>query len=491
MDSEIVAPRPSALVESLRSTGYSLKAAVADIIDNSISAGARQIRIEAHWDGAASWIAIHDDGSGMTRACLVEAMRLGGTGPSTERSPGDLGRFGLGLKTASFSQSRRLTVASKVRGNEPEVRRWDLDEIGVTDEWRLLHGASTGSADRIRIHTVSGTVVLWEQMDRIVGGANVSDSHAHTRFLDQLTAVKQHLAMTFHRFLAGRGSIRIHFNGIPVEPWDPFLLDHPATQHLPHEPLGAITVQPYVLPHVSRLTSSEYAAAAGPNDWYGQQGFYVYRNKRLLVPGDWLGLGFRRDQHHKLARIAVDLPNTFDADWSIDIKKSRARPPSHVRAALRRIAAATREAAAAVYRHRGKVLARTAGSPELLWIRRVTGGRWSYVINRNHPLVRDALGAPTPDGPSVRVLIRMLEETVPVSTIVLDDSEHPEAHATPYEGAPASEVAEVALAVYRSLLKAGTPAAKARERVTSMEPFPLYAETVGAALDSVEIDGDT
>src|SRR5579872_5411751 len=124
-DFDIVAPDASAMIESLRAFGYDLPTAIADLIDNSISAGAKNVWLNFRWNGPDSFISVADDGCGMSRTTLINAMRAGSRSPLDPRTPADLGRFGLGLKTASFSQCRRLTVASKEKKNSTCIRRWD------------------------------------------------------------------------------------------------------------------------------------------------------------------------------------------------------------------------------------------------------------------------------------------------------------------------------------------------------------------------------
>src|SRR5262245_18928842 len=102
-----VPPNAPSLVNSMCASGYDLDSAVADIIDNSISARATSVRIIVHEDGESSWIAIADDGWGMDDETLRNAMTFGCIDPEEARAPDDLGRFGLGLKTASLSQCRR------------------------------------------------------------------------------------------------------------------------------------------------------------------------------------------------------------------------------------------------------------------------------------------------------------------------------------------------------------------------------------------------
>jgi len=215
------------MLEALRGLGYSTAAALADIVDNSVAAGAGEVRIQFTWDERLSQVAVLDDGLGMDDGELERAMRLGEKSPLDPREPGDLGRFGIGLKTASFSQCRRLTVTSTKDG-ERHCLRWDLDALAASrdDEWRLFEGPAPGSEELLSpiIGRNRGTLVIWEVMDRIVTpGYTVQD------FLDLVDRVQRHLAMVFHRYLQGpRPRLLLLVNGNPVEPWDPFMADHPA-----------------------------------------------------------------------------------------------------------------------------------------------------------------------------------------------------------------------------------------------------------------------
>ena len=258
------------MVEALRGLGYSTATALADIVDNSITARATRVNLTFSWSGPDSYIAVLDDGNGMTDAELDGAMRLGETNPLAERTALDLGRFGLGLKTASFSQSRRLTVASKKAG-EVSCLRWDLDVLAASsdDGWHLLEGPHEGSGplfDPLQ-RAQHGTIVLWEQLDRIV-----TAKFSEQDFLDLIDVVERHMAMVFHRYLEGpRARLRLSINGRAVAPWDPFLTNHTATWTSPPVPLeaegGRIYVQCYVLPHKDMLDPRDYDLAAGPDGW--------------------------------------------------------------------------------------------------------------------------------------------------------------------------------------------------------------------------------
>lgn len=488
---DLAGPRAEAMFESLRSFGYDLQTAIADLIDNSITARARNIWIHFHWDGEHSAITVCDDGLGMSEAELIEAMRPVSRSPVEAREPNDLGRFGLGLKTASFSQCRLLTVRTRQQRQPPVTRCWDLDYVARIKDWRLLRKAPDGAEEHLQQlnQMKSGTIVLWQKMDRLVGKTKSDDAVAHQHFLERIDHVKDHLAMVFHDYMQGPRSIKIWINGNPVEPWDPFLINHPATQRLPVEnmPIAGrnVTVTPFILPHHSKLDSESHAASAGPRGWNAHQGFYIYRNRRLLVAGNWLGLGFQKEEHYKLARIRVDVPAELDDQWQIDVLKSRAHPPSSLRGPMKRVARLTRNVASEIYRHRGARLT-PAGSGERVfpWEQRVRHSKIYYSINRNHPLVQDVLQSSS-DENKIRALLRLLEETVPVPLISINNSERPNHHAAPFEGAASRDVVSVIIQVYHSLRNGGYTSAEAKARLKTLEPFQAFPEVI-ASVDELE-----
>ncbi|MGI5411265.1 ATP-binding protein [Streptomyces chartreusis] len=483
MTYDIAAPEPAGMVASLSSLGYSLPAAVADLVDNSISVEAQNIDVEFTWAGRDSWIAVVDDGWGMTSEELVTAMTVAARGPATLRSSKDLGRFGVGLKSASFSQSRQLTVATAKVGCEWHTRTWDLDVVEESGEWRLLHGAdddTTAVLDRVRSATGHGTIVLWRRLNGYHGcDVSEDDEHTQKQFYAEAARAESHLGMVFARFLTGSRRRNLRVSGTPVEPWDPFMGNHSSVQRLPTEnlPLGgrSVRVEAFILPSAHRLTPEEYGRAAGPQGWLDQQGFYVYRRNRLILAGDWLGQrGMRREEKYNLARIAVDIPAETDAAWGVDVRKSSVVPPVGLRPHLHRIARQARVRAAEVLRHRGQVAARTHGDPLLYaWNVRRPDGRVTCRINRSHPLVQAALRPGGNSTADVRALIRLLEETVPVAALRVmhetDTSDDPEPFGGP---GPADEAAtEVAQRIYESLVSGGRSPASARERLRTMPPF--------------------
>lgn len=491
LEFDVVPPQADALMESLRATGYSLPDAVADLVDNSITAGARNVWLNFRWAGSGSQVSILDDGCGMSEAELMEAMKVGSKSPQEEREASDLGRFGLGLKTASISQARAVTVASKARNNgRVAARRWDLDHLATTKDWQLLRVpiASAGNDAERLAELTHGTLVSWDKLDRLVGDSAPDDERARQLFHEGLRAVEEHLAMVFHRFMAPPNPISIWINGQPIRPWDPFLADEPATQRLSSEVLAPlVTVTPFVLPHHSRLPADSHRIAGGPEGWNAHQGFYVYRNRRLLVAGDWLGLGFVKEEHYKLARIQVDLPNSLDHEWEIDVRKSQARPPLRFHDTLRRIARAVRQRAVDVYRHRGRSIARSTGrSSTFVWTRRVKEKKVSYVINRDHPLIADVLGAGTVESRRVRQLLRLIEEYVPIQQIWVDLAEGDESESVPFESATDREIKSLIRALYSAFVRAGLSRSEALDRLGATEAIGERYELIQSAVEELQ-----
>jgi hypothetical protein len=252
-------PEASSMIETFRAIGYSLESAIADIIDNSISASAKNVYINCNWEGSNTWIAIKDDGQGMNNDELVQAMRPGSKNPLDDRSSKDLGRFGLGLKTASFSQCRKLSVISKKESYKSTYWTWDLEFVNQTSSWDLIKYLPEGNFENEINSIKSGTIVIWNDLDRLVIDLQKDDDNALDKFLQIMSQVKNHIAMVFHRFIEN-GRIKIYFQDRPVESWNPFLPNEPATQGFPEEPFynGKVSVKGYVLPHKSKITEDQF-----------------------------------------------------------------------------------------------------------------------------------------------------------------------------------------------------------------------------------------
>lgn len=344
-DGQLVVPSASRLMGSLRSIGYDLSSAVADLVDNCLDAGAEHIEIDLVHAGEDSYVVISDDGRGMRETDLDEAMRYGSR---RSYSSDSLGHFGLGLKTASLSQCRRLTVASTTSSRRrPVCRRWDLDRVRETDQWLLEEPSLQELPDGVarRLQGRRGTVVVWQALDRVLEFRNADSGHARRALERAGERVAEHLGAVFHRFFDGslETMVRMRVNGEPVVPWDPFARDEPKTRHLPLSRLpvtigeeeAIVSVQGFILPHQRQFSSPDaHEKASGANKWNRQQGFYIYRGDRLVQSGGWSRLR-TADEHTKLARVAVDLPEGAEHLFALDVAKMRVKLPDSLRVTLK------------------------------------------------------------------------------------------------------------------------------------------------------------
>jgi hypothetical protein len=471
-------PAADALVESMRNLGYTTEAAIADLVDNSIYAKAKRINVHFEWEGAKSWAAVIDDGCGMGPKKLVQSMRPGSQNPLEIRNKDDLGRFGLGLKTASFSQARKLAVMSRSSEDKPwEVRCWDLDHVQKTGLWQLARKLPDDFKPKQLpwLPDGKGTVVLWIGLDRITGKAKPDDENSRGHFFAMVDRIRQHLEMVFHRLVGGR--LNISVNGNELEGWDPFMTYHRKTEPQPEETLekGKIKIKPYVLPHRNELTEDEFQTGAGPRRWNDHQGFYVYRNRRLLVSGSWLGLRLAKEEHHKLARIRIDLPNDLDQEWQIDLKKSLAIPPGRIEKQLKRVAQATRKKAMEVYRHRGKQVSRKASQDNgILWkISQLRTGAYSFKINREHLMISGLKKAHPAMKKGIDEVLRAVEAAIPIEAMVVQASEQPELRTDPIAQITVSQRKKMVESMFNSLVEVGETPQAAFDTVCRMEPFNL------------------
>ncbi|MDE2837959.1 MAG: ATP-binding protein [Chloroflexota bacterium] len=368
--------------------GYSLSMALADLVDNSITAGATAIHIFATVGESPLRVGVLDDGAGMGEAELLEAMRLGSRSPLEERARSDLGRFGLGLKTASFSQCRALTVVTRA-GGVTACARWDRDRVAVSDGWLVEVPDDLESVPWTERLGDTGTLVVWEKLHADSG--NGASDRDVADFVRQLDEARSHLELVFHRFLEGgpgHPRTRISLNNRPLEPFDPFHSNHPATIAGPAERIRVehehVFVQPFTLPHHGKVTPKEWEHHAGPEGYVKNQGFYVYREKRLIIHGTWFGLA-RQTELTKLARVRIDMPNSLDAAWKIDIKKASAQLPPAVRDRLRRIIEPLGAASKRTYTTRGRRLIEENRIP--VWTRVQNKNQILYRINDEHPMI--------------------------------------------------------------------------------------------------------
>jgi len=477
------APHAGILIESMRDVGYTLGSALADVIDNSITAGARKVRIFAETADAAARIAVLDDGRGMTADELMDAMRLGSRSPLESRDGNDLGRFGLGMKTASFSQCRRLTVMTRREGRT-SVARWDLDTVLKTDDWLVEIPADDEAIPWSEDLQSDGTMVLWERLDRLVDPHGVGQADL-VRRLDEAAG---HLELVFHRFLTGERGLRrvaISLNSRSLVPVDPFHSDHPATIAGPPETIRVgrqnVTIQTFTLPHHKKVSPEEWERFAGPGGYVRNQGFYVYRARRLIIHGTWFGLA-RQMELTKLARVRIDMPNALDSEWKVDIKKASAQPPPQVRQRLRQLIETIGANSKNVYTRRGR---RLADSRLPVWQRVQNKNQISYRVNSEHPVIAD-FSARLPEAlkPALTDVLEVVSSAIPMDAIFADISGQPES----VGGAELSQEAleRAVRTTYQHLRREGMATEMIAEMLQATEPFRSSWPAAAAIISKLE-----
>ncbi|WP_421681343.1 ATP-binding protein [Stenotrophomonas bentonitica] len=330
-------PDPSRLIFGLRDTGYDFNTAAADIIDNSIAAGSTEvnIQVELERDGR-KFVYFGDNGSGMDEAQLFNAMRYGAPKRSNIKS---LGKFGLGLKTASSSICLKFTIVTKASSETSLTKlAWDLEHVQSNNAWEMLKEPVTQD-DEQRFNDLCGdhgTLLIWSKCDRLLskdyeqaGGAQ--ERRAVTSRVEKL---RDHISMIFHRYLDASNpeyaDVAISVNGQWVKPWDPFFTER-SEQVLP-EHAQRISVQledgtthearmrAWILPHSKELNEEENERARISSR---AQGFYIHREGRIIHHGGWLGVFRSDDPHYSLLRVEFDFDHNLDEAFKIDVKKSR------------------------------------------------------------------------------------------------------------------------------------------------------------------------
>lgn len=468
-------PLAPTLLEAMRAMGYSFETALADIIDNSIAAAATKVDVTFS-SASAAYVAISDNGTGMNADQVFAAMRHGSRNPQQERHSDDLGRFGLGMKTASLSQCRRMTVVSSCHGQITGAA-WDLDDCA---DWMLLE-LDPQDIDAIPHVTPlrkqeSGTLVVWRNLDRALAG----ESNSENALMGLMDRARDHLALVFHRFLQGTSpALKITINGLPVRALDPFLMNAKGRQALPPETLqvenDTVRVEAHILPHVSKLSAQEIALAGGEEGLRRNQGFYVYRSRRLITWGTWFRLA-KQEEMTKLARVMVDIPNTLDHLWSLDVKKSAAHPPEKVRQGLSRIVERIADRSRRVYTFRGN----RGWDADLVpaWKRLELRDRnVRYEVNRQHDLF-GALRREVPEhaAPLLERFVQMIEESFPFDAVYADMAS--DRRTAPLE--KADEVEDRLMEIAGHLLAALASSPDARnamlERLHLLEPFNRHPE---------------
>lgn len=427
MKAKNLPPDPTCFLASFRSMGYIFNTALADVLDNSLSAYAKNIHVTFRWNNGHPWVAIVDDGEGMTESVFENAMRFGSQNPYENREKEDLGRFGLGMKTASLSQCKNLTVCSKTNPKSWCAYQWDFEKIinGERNAWEVdqLEPNDYSEDETLQgvvseyISETSGTVVLWRNVDVIFAGCR--NDKREVKFDEALSTASKYVEMIFHRFInpgAGKKSVGFYFNGRKLSSFSPFGdPENPARQDLPEEEISVnnqiVKVRPFVLPHRSKTTASDFAKHAGDEGYLINQGFYVYRNGRLIEKATWFRIR-KKEEKTKLIRVQIDFPNSLDHEFRLDVAKSKIILPESLKQELRRIIDRISDAGKRVVEQRATPTRNTKIRP--IWKRELNGKEAVYSINEEHLLISDLLSNITIEQRSqLRGILKMITEGFP------------------------------------------------------------------------------
>jgi hypothetical protein len=425
-------PQAEFLMGAMRSMGYSFEAAIADIIDNSISANARNIQINFPANPANCIVSILDDGIGMDKKSLFLAMKYGSNSCEEQRSENDLGRFGLGMKAASLSQCKNLTVVSK-QDKIISAYQWNYDVILEKKEWLVAELNKSEISQLCGIEELklsnSGTLVIWENFDTL----EKSSGDVFTSLREYKIKIIDYLALIFHRYLNGENDkkLNIKVNSLKLKGLEPFLERHKKTNVRQEFKLAIkdtqgierfVSVQPYVLPYQKDLSKDDLEILGGIANLRTKQGFYIYRNRRLIIWGTWFGLP--RNELTKNARIRVDIPNTLDDIWNIDIKKQNASIPKSIKNSLTSAVREAMEFSIKIQNHRGRI-AKIADDLDYIW-NRVEGRekRYIYTINRESRIF-ELLREHVDDEAMSRfeMVLEEIERSIPYQQIYIDISQ--------------------------------------------------------------------
>ena len=412
-------PDASNLIESQRSVGYTFETAIADIVDNSVSANAT--RIDINFNNQQKYVSILDNGYGMSKIELLQAMKYGSRSIYDLRTQDDLGRFGLGLKMASFSQCRKLTVVS-IKDGEYSGAVWDLDVVKKKNAWivQILNDEEIRNTHRFSELGIlsSGTLVIWEKFDKMEQYADFKFN-----FDESLEKTENHLSLVFHRFLQ-ENQIDIFFNQRAIDFVDPFFISNKATQPKSSDVIfensrnARIDIKPYIVPYQKRLSQKERHVLKKFEHCKLGPGLYIYRNRRLIAWGKWFRL-VRPNELANLARIQIDIPNTIDDLWEIDVKKSQLNIPTSLRTQLRNVITKSIGESERVYKYRGTK--RNKDNLQYVFDRVEKDNKVAYYLNMENPLIKQ-LQENLSDSDIIifKALLKQIEEHLPLDSIQYD-----------------------------------------------------------------------
>ena len=414
-------PDPISLLESTRNLGYSIEEAISDLIDNSITAESKNITYEFHWNAGIPFFLLKDDGKGMSneKNQLIDSFKLGAN-KEKDRDPKDLGRFGFGMKTASLSQARSLTVITKKKGNSIIARALDLIFIAELKQgWKLklVNEEKIQSEILFLNKQESGTIIRWDDWDRA--------PKSNEDFTSLISEINNYISVCFHRFI--EKGINIYCHDTLLLPCSPIPSGEGSTSY------SQVTIDEnakqtaFIIQH-PKFWAENFENITRFNSFRlfegleRQQGIYIYRCDRLLTPkGGWLGQ-INKGNSAKLARVVINYSNKADDLWSLDITKTNASIPYEFRTAIKELIEASKNESLNKIIRGNRVISEglSHSNNALVWLtsKDLQFNSFKYSIDINNPFLKQFISDKLITEKNLKILLDVLSNTLPVSKII-------------------------------------------------------------------------
>ncbi len=455
-------PPSTNIIDVLGSSGYTLETALADIVDNSISAGADSISISFDVnDLGNARVIIADNGTGMSLDDLKNAAIIANVSKNAKRDEFDLGRYSLGLKSASMSFCNKLYVISKREGNDPNSICIDFAYILRENKWSASVVEKPEYENKLKD---SGTIVLWEDLKFVD-----ADTFSRKQLNQKLFSIETHLSHTFSDYIMNK-NLKIKMEKDMIEAWDPFMLHLDSVKCLDVDPISykgsKIEIKPYILPVYSSLPAKEQLRMKG-RGMSEQQGFYIYRNGRLINEGGWLNLpGMTVDNKSQYARIRVDIASHLDDDFKVNFMKNSLEIPDRLKSSFLDVAKLARKESLNSYAYKkNPTLKRKRKNKDNIpvWNVHTSDNSISLNINTDHPIIKEL--TKNMSLKEQKKLFSLLSKNLPVARIqsgIVKDKEYRN-----------SEMMELIDETYNELKNSGMNDNDIKKKMISIEPFSL------------------
>lgn len=405
---EVADPNPEYLIKSISEQGYSLESSLADLMDNSVSANADKIEVLIKMEQEPFTLFIADNGVGMDEETLKASMQFPSNSPEEKRNSFDLGRFGLGMKTASFSQTRCFTVLSRKKGTSKYYgRTWDVEYLKTIGKWRLLVNTqheisgliqqynflSQGHLNRFEEFDAN-TIVIWKGLYKFE--SYLEENNRQTALKKQITEVtSDYLSLVFHRYMERNlNPLQIRINNNLIKPFNPFPTSttdfRPIEYKQKHFSTDTIKIEGFVLPSRSIDESQSLSIWTTKNrSLMDMEGIYIYRADRLIHFGGWNGL-IKKAPRLQLARLRVDIGNSVDHLLHLNVAKSQIEIPHDLKVAFEKYIEELRTQAEREFFNRGvRKFSSTCKVDNIQLFERKASNKGTLLeVNINFPLLK-------------------------------------------------------------------------------------------------------